>query len=265
MNYIVTTKPSPTPNEEAMGKALAKRLKLRYFDRRNSTINYLSREAGAGGALVVKGSDIEFIKDGRRFYFHPNIAALRVIELEKGNTDRLLKVIGISPGDSVLDCTCGLASDSIVLSWGVGSKGRITSLESSPIVYEIVNSGLKNYKDKKYNLRKVMDRIKLINCNYLDYLSKLKENSFDFIYFDPMFENSMGKSQGLDIIKELANYQPLTKEGINLAKRVAKKGVVVKTDSQTTLLKDLELPVIFKKSKVSYGKTTPNIGTAPLQ
>lgn len=258
MNYIVTTTHNPTNDEIDIAKKLAKKIGASYIDRGNSTISYLNRLTSTVASLVVKGNSLEFIKEGKRLFFHPNLAVLRVMQLEKGHRDRLIDLIGLKEGDSILDATCGMGSDSIVLSYSVGISGKVTALESSGIVYEIVKRGFKSYKSSKIELDKVMSRIELINRDYNYYLSSLNKNSYDYIYFDPMFESTREESKGLNMIKELADYQPLTIEALNNAKRVAKKAVLVKDNRNGSLLKRLNIPIVSTTGRITYGKISVN-------
>lgn len=254
VKLILTTKQAPGKEEVETAVSLARSFNLNYIERRNYTLNYLNKKTSTDGALVVKGENLELVSSGKRLYFHPNLAVLRILELKRGNRDRLLDIMGVNRGDSVLDCTCGLGSDSIVLSYGVGDMGKITSLESSSIIWEIVKRGFKYYSNSKFNLKKDMSRIELLNINYWDYLVNIPDKSYDYIYFDPMFKTTRERSQGLEIVRELANYDPLTREVLDVARMKSRKGVVIKTNSANPLLKALEIPLIFKSSKVSYGK-----------
>lgn len=70
---------------------------------------------------------------------------------------------------------------------------------------------------------------------------------FDVIYFDPMFETTIESSTGISPLKGIANYEPLTKETMEEAKRVAKQRVVMKDSRYSSRFTQLGFKPIERK------------------
>lgn len=253
-NIIVTTKINPTYEEELHAKELAYNLNYKFFTRGNNTLNFLIKRYNALAAVVAELENIRLVYNKQSYGFHPNMAQLRVDSLKKGYKDRFIEIAQITPGDNILDCTCGLASDAIVSSYVVGVKGSVTALEASPILAKIVDYGLKSYNHKKTEITEAMRRIKLVNIDYVNFLPKLESNSWDIVYFDPMFESTFSEAQGIDIVRSLATYNLPTLEILKEAERVAKRRVIIKDGAPGTLLKKLNIPIVSKSKKIWYGR-----------
>lgn len=180
--------------------------------------------------LVVGKKRIEWYENDKAlpYFFHPNSSVFRIRRLIKGEHDPFCDACQLQQGDSVLDCTLGMASDSIVASYFVGDKGKIVGLEKNRIISYITNIGLFSNKQNINEWSNITNRIIVENYDYKNYLSTLEDNSFDIVYFDPMFERNIDTSNGIEALKRLAEYDDLTFEVINDAKRVARKRVVLK-------------------------------------
>lgn len=84
-------------------------------------------------------------------------------------------------GESCLDLTLGLGSDSYALS---KQFGKVTSLERSELYAEI----------GRYNMSLLgADNIEIINCSAEEYLANCKER-FDLIYVDPARRDEQGRT-----------------------------------------------------------------------
>ena len=75
--------------------------------------------------------------------------------------------------------------------------------------------------------------MRLSNQDYLSYLKAQPDNSFDIVYFDPMFRHALLDSKNLSPLRQLADNDPVSLEAINEAKRVAKYRVVFKENSRS--------------------------------
>lgn len=253
-NIIVTTSINPTYKEELFAKEIASQLNYQFCIRGKNTLNYLVKKYNALASIVAESNNIRLVYNKQSYGFHPNMAQLRVNSLYKGDRDRLIELAGVMPGDKILDCTCGLGSDAIVFSYAVGTNGKVTALEASPVLAKIVSNGFKSYSNKKSIISEAMQRIELLNENYNNFLSSQEKNSFDIVYFDPMFDNTFSEAQGIDIVRTLATYTLPTKENLKEAQRVAKKSVIIKDGAPGLLLKEMEIPVISKSKKIWYGR-----------
>ncbi|WP_027417131.1 class I SAM-dependent methyltransferase [Aneurinibacillus terranovensis] len=167
------------------------------------------------------------------FFFHPDMAMLRIKRLRSGDTDVMVTICNLHEGSRFLDCTLGLASDALVASYAVGQKGRVVGIESEPILFRVVAEGLKRYRTNVSELKEAMSRIEVIHCDHLTFLRKCKDNSFDVVYFDPMFFAPIHASVGLEPLRPFANNARLAEEAVAEAKRVAAQRVVMKNHTQS--------------------------------
>ena len=114
---------------------------------------------------------------------------------------------------------------------------------------------MKNFSDDSPHILNAMRRVEVVNADCRDYLSTCAENSFDVVYFDPMFRRPIEKSSGLNPIRPLADSRPLTEEIVREACRVAKFRVVMKEHSGSTEFERLGFKVVGggKYSSVAFG------------
>ena len=78
-----------------------------------------------------------------------------------------------------------------------------------------------------------------IDC--VDFLRAQAAQSFDCVLFDPMFGKRKKASPAFDLLRTHADHAPLPAEAIGLARRVARRWVVVKGARYTEDLKRLGL------------------------
>lgn len=168
------------------------------------------------------------------FAYHPGMALLRVRQLQRGGQDHLVNALGLRPGMKILDCTLGLGSDAAVAAYAVGPKGSVVGLEASPLLHFAVSYGLANYETKDAELNAALRRIRTVNAEAAAYLAACAPNSFDAVYFDPMFRRPVSGSKGMDALRPLALERPLEKAAVELALRAAPL-VVVKERGENIL------------------------------
>lgn len=227
-NFIVTTIRKPNQAQEAFAEEISLKLGGQFVRREDFSFDTLKKLHGAKNILLVKKSSLGIITSDGELFFHPNTAHLRIKNLRGGAGDRLIDALKISEGAKVLDCTLGLGSDAIVESFIAGAAGKVVALEINPLIAEVVSYGLKNFSDDSPHILQAMRRVKVINADCGEFLKTCADNSFDVVYFDPMFRRPIQKSSGLNPIRPLADNRPLTKEIILEACRVAKFRVVMK-------------------------------------
>ena len=92
----------------------------------------------------------------------------------------------------------------------VGNK--VTALESQEVIFQVVSRGLAAYQTDEKKLEKAMRSIKTIKSDSLSFLKSQADHSFDIIYADPMFSETIKESENLQAIKPLANGSRLTEE-----------------------------------------------------
>ncbi|MEG6586440.1 class I SAM-dependent methyltransferase [Dendrosporobacter sp. 1207_IL3150] len=254
MNCVVTTANNPTIEAESLGRSIAEELALHYVSRKGS-LEAIKSEYKTEIIIVVAKNKIIAHTSGGEFFFHPSMAELRIKNLINGKDDHMVTSMGLAPGLSLLDCTLGLATDAIVASYVCGSKGKVFGLEASPIVSLITSHGLKNYCLDNDALNLALRRINVINADYHNYLTSLPDNSFDIVYFDPMFRHPVKSSSNIKPLRFLADNRPLAIKSLQEAKRIARKRVVIKETKHSKVFSELGIKTSIggKYSSVRYG------------
>lgn len=228
MKSIVTTERKCHEESIARAKAVAEQLGLPLVERRKESIATLLSKYEAEAVLVAFPKELKVNTEAGELFFHPNMSQLRLKNLRKGDKDHMTEAMGLHEGMEVLDCTLGLGADAIVASFGVGERGRVVGLESSPLVAAVTGCGLQHFLPGNYPLYAAMRRIQVVNSDYLDYLKQQSDDSFDVVYFDPMFRHPITTSSSLSPLRGVANHNALSLEAVAEAKRVARQRVVMK-------------------------------------
>ncbi|HEL2041400.1 TPA: class I SAM-dependent methyltransferase [Streptococcus suis] len=219
MKIIVTTSLRMNQSLVLQAQKIATLLSLDYQERKKRSVQSFLTEADA--VLVVYQSQLVLEeKTGQVLFFHPDTAMLRI----KSGRDPLLELLG-KEKQSIIDCTMGLGSDSIVLA---SAGHRVTALESSKLVHFIVSRGLQDFDSGLQEVNRAMKSIQTIWTDSLIYLKGQKDKSVDVIYFDPMFSEEIKESQNLSGLSTLADRSRLTEEIVSEAKRVARKKLIIK-------------------------------------
>ncbi|HUC90640.1 MAG TPA: class I SAM-dependent methyltransferase [Paenibacillus sp.] len=253
---IVTTSGKPTEAQIAKAAALAGELGGRFVRRGNETLAGIRRKQADDKLLVAGPEGIRFYDgDEPALYFHPSMAFVRVKRLRGGERDPMIEISGCEPGDSVIDCTAGLASDAIVFSYAVGGRGAVTALESEAVLHAVVKDGLQTYDTGLPDVDEALRRIVLLRAHHLDALACMPERSADIVYFDPMFRRPLHDSSALEPLRTAANAEPLTLEAIAHARRVARKTVVLKEHRDSGEFDRLGFERARRKNttKITYG------------
>lgn len=162
------------------------------------------------------------------FFFHPDTAAFRLKRLMRGEEDPLVAACQLSQGSSFLDCTLGLATDSIVASFAVGMTGRVMGIEADRDVAFITSTGLAQFEPKFQELQDSMRRISVQQDCATSVLSQFPDHSWDVVYLDPMFSQTISESTSFTPLKLAGVQGGLTEDWVSEAIRVARKRVVVK-------------------------------------
>ncbi|HEM5197728.1 TPA: class I SAM-dependent methyltransferase [Streptococcus suis] len=219
MKIIVTTSLRMNQSLVLRAQKIATLLSLDYQERKKRSVQSFLTEADA--VLVVYQSQLVLEeKTGQVLFFHPDTAMLRI----KSGRDSLLELLG-KEKQSIIDCTMGLGSDSIVLA---SAGHRVTALESSKLVHFIVSRGLQDFDSGLQEVNRAMKSIQTIWTDSLTYLKGQIDKSVDVIYFDPMFSEEIKESQNLSGLSTLADRSRLTEEIVSEAKRVARKKLIIK-------------------------------------
>ncbi|MBR4642573.1 MAG: class I SAM-dependent methyltransferase [Selenomonadaceae bacterium] len=254
-SFIVTTTRKPDSAQENFAEEISLKLGGKFLRREDFSFDTLKKIHGVENILLVKKNSLSIVTEEGELFFHPNTAHLRIKNLRGGEGDRLIDALKISEGSKVLDCTLGLGSDAVVESFIVGSKGKVVALEINPLIFEVVSHGLKNFSEDSPHILEAMRRVEVVHADCKDFLKTCAENSFDVVYFDPMFRHPIKKSSGLNPIRPLADNRPLTEEIIRDACRVAKFRVVMKEHSGSAEFERLGFKILDggKYSSVAFG------------
>lgn len=124
MTAIITTGGRFDEHSEQLAMEAAEVLDYPIIERKKRSVARLQQQYGTDVIVAGKNRfDLYRIGMDEPFFFHPNSAAFRLKRLIKGEMDPLVEVAQLKRGDSFLDCTLGLASDSIIASFITGDSG----------------------------------------------------------------------------------------------------------------------------------------------
>lgn len=227
---------------------IAQQLNLDYQERRKRSVHSLLAETETDAVLVVYQSRLVLEeKNGQRFFFHPDTAMLRI----KSGRDPLLELVG-EGRQTILDCTMGLASDSIVLA----SAGHlVTATESSQLIHFMVSRGLKEFDSGNEAVNQAMRSIQTIWTDSLTYLKDQADQSVDIIYIDPMFSQEIIESDNLDGLKPFANYTAFSDEFLSECRRVARKKIIIKAHFRDRVFEEFGfIRYVRPNQKFHYGE-----------
>lgn len=252
---LVTTVHDPTMKDIELAQIWAKRLNAALVERNGLSIRKLQAMDEKGEVLVVSQSETKCYSHAQSpVFFHPGMAMIRIKRLMNGDNDLLLEAAEAAEGDVILDCTAGLASDSIVLSYAAGPLGKVTAVESSVLLYWMAKDGLNQYISDLHELNEAMRRISLVHADHLDVLRTLPDRSIDIIYFDPMFRIPVVQSPSMRPLRYWANSAPIRKEAIVEAKRAARKTIVLKEHRDSPEFSRLGFDHVHRtRSNIAYG------------
>ena len=254
-NLIVTTSYHPSTELIQEARTLAQQLQVEYIERAEHSISSLRSEDSAIPVLIVRRDRLVCDVAGCVFFFHPSLAKQRIVGLRRGEVDPMVKAMELQPGERVLDCTLGLGADAIVASHCVGSEGQVIGVENVPVIAAIVARGLGEFCSDLRLLNDAMRKVQVICMDHLDFLRTQLAQSFDVVYFDPMFTTPLYQSRPLLPLRKLADHQPLQPKTVAEAIRVARHRVVVKSKRGSTLLQELGITSCQSgsRSRVEFG------------
>lgn len=253
MKLIVTTTQSITEREADLEAFLAES-GLPFVPRDRKSLGRLREEFQVEGIIVWEASGPVLYVNNDKFFFHPNMAKSRIAFFRKKQIpDVMIRASQLERGDSFLDCTLGLGADSIVASY-FSVTGRITGLEHQPVA-DVIRWGMKRYRIEMSWLQESIQRIEVIAADHKEYLPRLNDQSYDIVYFDPMFTKPLLKSSPISPLRKLADHAPLELATIDEACRVARKRVVMKDLAEGEELERLGFQKVSrsKYNKLAYG------------
>jgi Putative SAM-dependent methyltransferase len=244
-------------NQQMIEKAMeiADRLAVPYIPRRKQSIQTIQKETNSE-CIVVGKERLELFSLGAEqpFFFHPNSAMFRIKRLANGEHDPFAEAAQLTMGMTLLDCTLGLASDSIVASYLVGDDGMVTGTEGQKYLAFMVAEGLKTWDSEISDMNRAMTRIQVVHSHALEYLKSVPDNSVDCVYFDPMFDEAILESDGIKALGQIALYDDLNEETIEHAVRVTNHRVMLKDHYKSKRFEKYGFHVLRRKTaKFHYG------------
>lgn len=225
---IVTTSHKPDPASLALAAEAAETLGSIAVERDRRSLDQLRAIHGAENVLVVNRGQLVLHTPQGEYFFHPSMSIPRIKALKQGKPDHLVAAMSLQPGFQVLDCTLGLASDAIVAAYAVGPEGSVTGVESVHELAFIVAKGLACYSKGSLAGLEAMQRIRVVWGDYREILGQKPDNSYDVVYFDPMFRVPRVRSSSMQPVRGIVNNEPLSKQVVDEALRVARYRVVLK-------------------------------------
>ncbi|MFJ7933892.1 class I SAM-dependent methyltransferase [Sporosarcina sp. NPDC096371] len=242
MSTIITTGGRPDGRSERLAQDAAEVLGCPIIERKKRSIMRLQQEYGAD--VIVAGKDrFDLYRIGmdEPFFFHPNSAAFRLKRLVNGEMDPLIEVSHLKSGNSFLDCTLGLASDSIIASFITGDSGKVQGVEVDPAVAFITGRGLKSFPSESDLLVQAMNRIEVIQSDAIEFLRAQADSSWDIVYMDPMFHAPIVESSNFTALRQVGFHSELSQHWMEQAQRVCKRRVVVKDRFDSSVFKQFNM------------------------
>ena len=255
LDAVVTTSRKWDEETLALAQTTAARLGIPYAERRTLSLAEVCARYGVHYVLVAKNGLLMLETPAGELFFHPNMAHLRIKNIRHGQGDRLGEAMQLHPGMRVLDCTLGFGADAITAAYLVGEQGTVTGLESQPLIAAVVGWGLAHFTADSPHVLAAMRRVTPVCADALTYLRAQPADSYDVVYFDPMFRHPLYASKALDPLRTVADRRALTEETVAEACRVARERVVMKETARSTEFARLGFTQVTggKYSKVHYG------------
>ncbi len=228
MEVIVTTEKSPMRKIIEDAESLSKKFNVSYIPRRHKTINALKKKYGKNVLVVSSGGLILHTASSNRLFFHPGLVKIRLLNFIRTGKEAMVEAMDLKKGDRVLDCNLGLAQDAIIAAFV--AEEDVVGVEKDPVIGEIVRRGLEVYKPKgKLSVaQEAFRKIKVNIGDNAEFLTAFPDNSFDIVYFSPMFIKPKWKCDVMQPFREVAVKDFVFPKTLKEAERVAKKRVVIK-------------------------------------
>ncbi|SUP41139.1 class I SAM-dependent methyltransferase [Veillonella criceti] len=226
---IVTISQKGKELEAQQAKQVADLLQLPYVPRRGLSLPNLQAQYEGEDVLILskKGPKL-YTGEGKAHEFHLSMAQLRIIAYDRGQCDHLIRALGNETVTSFLDCTAGLGSDSLLVSYARPDIKQLVALEGNPLLAYVTNYGCRHFVHKSEAVTMALRRIQVCAIRFESFLKQATTNSFDVVYFDPMFEVPVKESPQFLSLRGHVLATTMTEDILQEAKRVAKQRVIIK-------------------------------------
>lgn len=253
--FVITTSQNPSGSLQDHACAVAQQSGACFINRDHYSLAAIKELCNTDCILVFTQKGPILQTPQGEYFFHLSMADLRIKNLIIGKHDHMIAAMQLTSGMSILDCTLGLGTDAIVASFATGSNGYVTGLESSELIALIARLGLSEFQHDLLGITQALRRIQVIHADYCEYLALLPDNSYDIVYFDPMFRQPVYASSNFKPFRELADKRPLSLTAVNEACRVARTRIVMKEKRGSAEFERLGFTQIVggKHSSIHYG------------
>lgn len=259
-NSILVTTSKDNDELIRRGQELAQEIGCSFTLRQGQPLDYWFHSSKVECMVVIESQRIVvYSRNRQKYFFHPNMALHRARTLLKGGEDAMVKAMQLSPGQKVLDCTLGMGSDALIASLAVMEEGWVVGLEASPLIAVLIRRGILDYPWATImgigdRLREAGKRIKVINQDHEYFLRQAKDDSFDVVYFDPMFKETIWSAKGIDLLRCWGYHHTLKISTIKEAVRVARQRVVLKERNNSPEFVRLGFDCIIRgANRIAYG------------
>ncbi|WP_251453949.1 class I SAM-dependent methyltransferase [Veillonella intestinalis] len=253
---IVTISQKGKETEAIKAKEVARLLQLPYVPRNGLSLPRLQEQFEGEDILILsKQGPKLYTGEGKAHEFHLSMAQLRIIAYDRGQRDHLIAALGSKPIHSFLDCTVGLGSDSLLVAYARPEINHLVALEGNPLLAYVTNYGCRHFTHKSELVTKALRRIHVCATRYETFLKQARTNSFDIVYFDPMFEVPVNDSPQFLSLRGHVLATPMTEAMLVEAKRVARNRVIIKERPFSSIFKTW-VPTYIEGgtySNVAYG------------
>ena len=236
MNILTTAQKSNKAIQEE-AKVLASSMHMTYIKRGKLSIPALFDAHLCDYIAVLSGNGLTIhFPNNQQHSFHLSMAQLRILRLQRGEGDHLINAVQTilnanhplgKEEFSFLDCTIGLGSDSIVVSYAF-SQAQIKGLEGSFPIWLATSYGLAHYSHNVKSVTDALRRIEVSHDTFETYVPNLPDDSIDIIYFDPMFEVPLEESPQFKPLRGHTMESHIDDKIMEEAMRVASCGVIIK-------------------------------------
>ena len=235
MRFAVTAGRKGSGDLLTAAKEWATHFNVPYIERvSKGSLEELRQQNNLDAILVATADGPQIYNNEGTFFYHPGMAVLRLQRLKNNEHDHFAQALELREGMRVLDGTLGLAGDAAIASYLVGEKGKVVGVEASILLHFGVENGLRSYAAEDPDLTNALRRIKTVQATAEEYLETCEEDSFDVVYFDPMFRYPVQGSSAMEPLRPVAYEKPLNQRTIELALKVAPK-IVIKERSEKIL------------------------------
>jgi tRNA1(Val) A37 N6-methylase TrmN6 len=131
-----------------------------------------------------------------------------------------VEVAGLGPGERVLDATLGLGGDALVAAHATGAP--VVGIEADGLLAAFTAAGLRRVPGDAAR------RIEVVRADHRQFLETQPAGSFDVVLFDPMFRRAREAGPLFELLRARAEDAPLDSATLLQARRVARRGVLVK-------------------------------------